>query len=540
MTGGSTRNEDECARIVLGCARIARLFPNGCMTVRQLLCVALAAAVLSVPGAHAQSRPNIVFIYADDLGYGDVSSYGATAVKTPNIDRLAREGLRFTDAHAAAATCTPSRYALLTGEYAWRKRGTGILPGNAALIIEPGRTTLPSVLRKAGMVTGAVGKWHLGLGPAGGPDWNRGINPSPNDVGFDYSFIMAATADRVPTVYIENHAVVGLDPSDPISVSYTTPVGDWPTGRGNPELLSMRPSHGHDQTIVNGVSRIGYMTGGRGAVWKDEEMADVFSARAVSFIEAQQAKPFFLYFALNDPHVPRLPHPRFVGSTSMGPRGDAIVQADWCVGQILATLDRLHLTDNTLVIFTSDNGPVVDDGYKDDAVAKLGTHKPAGPWRGGKYSIFEGGTRVPFIVRWPGHVTPGRSDALVSQIDLLASLAAFTGQALADGDAPDSFNTMPGLLGQSKIGRRELVEQSGALALRQGSWKYIAPASGPKVNVETNTELGNDPAAQLYDLARDPGEKQNLAATHPAQVKEMDARLQKIRQSPASRASPQR
>ncbi|MGH9934694.1 MAG: sulfatase-like hydrolase/transferase, partial [Blastocatellia bacterium] len=349
--------------------------------------------VLAPAQAFAQSRPNIVLIYTDDLGYGDVSCYGATALKTPNIDRLAKEGLRFTDGHSAAATCTPSRYAMLTGEYAWRKKGTGVLPGNAALIIEPGRTTLPALLQKAGYVTGVVGKWHLGLGPQGGPDWNAEIKPGPNDIGFNYSFIMAATGDRAPTVYVENRRVVGLDPSDPIKVDYSKKIGDWPTGKENPNLLKTHPSHGHDMTIVNGISRIGWMTGGRAALWKDEEMADVFAGKAVAFIEQHKSEPFFLYFATHDPHVPRAPHPRFVGRTTMGLRGDAIIQADWQVGQILAALDRLKLTSDTIVIFTSDNGPVVDDGYKDEAVARLGNHHPAGPLRGGKYSNFEGGTR---------------------------------------------------------------------------------------------------------------------------------------------------
>ena len=499
------------------------------------LLVFVALFLAWMPQVRAQSQPNIVLIYMDDLGYGDVSSYGATAFQTPHIDRLAKEGLRFTDAHSTAATCTPSRYALLTGEYAWRKPGTGVLPGNAALIVEPGRTTLPSVLQRAGYATGVVGKWHLGLGPKGGPDWNAEITPGPNAVGFDYAFIMAATGDRVPTVYIENRHIVGSDPADPISVSYGKPIGDGPTGKDHPELLKHHPSHGHDQAIVNGISRIGYMTGGRRALWKDEDMADVFAGKAVSFIDAHKDKPFFLYFATHDPHVPRVPHPRFAGKTTLGPRGDAIAQADWCVGEILSTLDRLNLARNTLVIFTSDNGPVIDDGYKDDAVEKLGSHRPAGPYRGGKYSNFEGGTRVPFIVRWPGRVTPGTSTALVSQVDLLASFAALTGQRLGSADAPDSFDMMPALLGKSKSGRTELVAEAGALWLRQGNWKYIEPNNKQKVSSNTNIELGNDTVPQLYDLSADPGETKNLAASYPDRVKEMTADLDRIRKAGRSR-----
>ncbi len=485
--------------------------------------------------ASAQPRPNIVLIYADDLGYGDVSSYGATTIKTPNMDRLAREGLRFTDAHASAATCTPSRYAMLTGEYAWRKKGTGVLPGDAAMVMDTRQTTLAGLLQKAGYTTGVVGKWHLGLGPQGGPNWNGEIAPSPNHIGFGYSFIMAATGDRVPTVYVENNRVVGLDPADPIKVDYSKPIGDWPTGKANPEQLKMRPSHGHDMTIVNGISRIGYMTGGKAALWKDEDMADVFTGKAVQFIEQQKAKPFFLYFALHDPHVPRVPHPRFVGKSGMGPRGDAILQADWCVGEVLKTLDRLKLTNNTMVILSSDNGPVVDDGYQDEAVEKLGKHKPAGPLRGGKYSNFEAGTRVPFIVRWPAQIKRGVSNALVSQIDFLASFAAFTQQSLAPADAPDSHNVWSALLGKNKAGREHLVEQASALSLRVGNWKYIEPNRGPKVSANTNTETGNDPNGQLYDLGNDVGEQHNVAAQHPEKVQEMSARLQKIRQDGRSR-----
>ncbi len=483
----------------------------------------------------AQSRPNVVFIYADDIGYGDVSSYGATALKTPNIDRLAKAGLRFTDAHAAAATCTPSRYALLTGEYAFRKKGTGVLPGDASLIIDPGRTTLPTIFQRAGYQTGVVGKWHLGLGPQGGPNWNGEIKPSPNEIGFRHSFIMAATGDRVPTVYVENRRVVGLNPADPIKVDYNQPIGSEPIGKKNPELLKMQPSHGHDMAIVNGVSRIGYMTGGKAALWKDEDMADVFTSQAVKFIETNKAQPFFLYFALHDPHVPRMPHPRFVGKTTMGPRGDAIIQADWSVGAVLDALDRLKLTQNTIVIFSSDNGPVVDDGYKDDAVAKLGSHKPAGPLRGGKYSNFEAGTRVPFIVRWPKQITRGISNALICQIDFLASFASFLKQPLADKDAPDSFDVMSALLWKNKIGRVTLVEQAGSLALRQGNWKYIEPSNGQKLARATNTETGNDTVPQLYDLSKDLGEVTNLAEKHSDRVKSMAAELQDIRQKGRSR-----
>ena len=499
--------------------------------IKQCLLILLLTSVTNL----AQSRPNVVFIYADDIGYGDISSYGATALKTPNLDRLAKAGLRFTDAHAAAATCTPSRYALLTGEYAFRKKGTGVLPGDASLIIEPGRTTLPVIFQRAGYQTGVVGKWHLGLGPPGDPDWNGEIAPSPNEIGFGHSFIMAATGDRVPTVYLENHRIVGLDPADPIKVDYDQPIGSEPTGKKNPELLKMHPRHGHDMAIVNGVSRIGYMTGGKAALWKDEDMADVFTSQAIKYIEAKKAQPFFLYFALHDPHVPRMPHPRFVGKTTMGPRGDAIIQADWCVGAVLDALDRLKLSENTIVIFSSDNGPVVDDGYKDDAVAKLGAHKPAGPLRGGKYSNFEAGTRVPFIVRWPKQVTRGTSNALISQVDFIASFASFLKQPLGVSDAPDSFDVMQAILGKDKVGRAALVEQAGSLALRQGTWKYIEPSKGQKFAAATNTETGNDTVPQLYDLSKDLGEVTNLADKNVERVKSMAAELQRIRQSSKSR-----
>ncbi|MEN6425478.1 MAG: arylsulfatase [Phycisphaerales bacterium] len=496
-----------------------------------LAALGVAVPLRATPGSR---QPNLILIYADDLGYGDVGCYGATRVATPNIDRLAREGVRFTNAHSASATCTPSRYALLTGEYAWRRRGTGVLPGDARLIVEPGRTTLASLLQRVGYKTAAIGKWHLGLG-AGDLDWNGDIRPGPLDIGFDHCFLIPATGDRVPCVYVEDRRVAGLDPSNPIRVSYREPVGDEPTGRDHPELLKMHPSHGHDQTIVNGISRIGYMAGGKSARWVDEDMADTITARAVRFIEQNQAGPFFLYFSTHDIHVPRVPHPRFAGVSGLGPRGDVILQLDWCVGEVLKALDRLNLADNTMVIFTSDNGPVVDDGYQDQAVELLDGHRPTGDLRGGKYSAFDAGTRVPFIVRHPGRIKPGASGALLCQIDLLASMATLTGQTLGGSDAPDSFDVSAALLGRSQTGRDHLIEHAGTLSLIQGDWKYIEPSKGARFNKSTNTELGNDPEPQLYNLRDDLGEKANLADRHPEKAKEMAALLQEIRQRGRSR-----
>ena len=504
-------------------------------TLSQIVVMAGAVTTLASPpvfGADARAgKPNIVIILADDLGFGDVGCYGATKIPTPNVDRLARGGLCFRDAHSTSATCTPARYALLTGEYPWRKKGTGILPGDAGLIIQPGQATVPSMLKRAGYTTGVVGKWHLGLGGKGGPDWNAEIKPGPREIGFDYSFLMPATGDRVPCVFVENQRVVGLDPKDPIQVSYSEPVGTEPTGKDHPELLKLHPSHGHDQTIINGISRIGYMTGGKAARWVDEDMADTFTKKAVAFIEQNKDRPFFLYFATHDPHVPRAPNARFVGKSGCGVRGDVIVEFDWCAGEILNTLDRLNLSQNTLVILSSDNGPVVDDGYRDGSVKNLNGHRPAGPLRGGKYSIFEGGTRVPLIVRWPQHIKPGVSDALVSHVDFLASFAALTGQKLEAGEGPDSRNLLSALLGQSETGRDQLVEHARVLALRDGSWKYIEPGAGPKRNPGTHTELGTEPAGQLYQLSDDLGETNNLIQAQPDRSQKLLDELKAARQT---------
>jgi len=473
-----------------------------------------------------KAQPNIIIIYLDDLGYGDVGIYGATGIKTPNIDSLATNGIKFTQGYASSATCTPSRYALLTGIYPWRNKNAKILPGTAPLIIDTNQMTIPKMLKQKGYHTGIVGKWHLGLG-TGTVDWNKRISPGPNEVGFDYAYIMAATQDRVPTVYIENGYVVGLDPKDPIEINYEENFKGEPTGKLNPELLTMKWHHGHDNSIVNGIPRIGYMKGGEKAKWSDVDMADHFLAKAKAYIKSHKNEPFFLYYALQQPHVPRTPNPRFVGATKMGPRGDAIAEADWCVGEFISALKKEGLLENTLIIFSSDNGPVVNDGYYDDAVEKLGKHKPGGPLRGGKYSLFDAGTRVPFIAYWAGKIQPGVSEAIVCQIDLMSSFAALTG---AEQLKNDSKNMLDVILGISTEGRKELIlEANTKTAFRKGDWVMIPPYNGPALNEFVNIELGNSDQYQLYNLKNDLGQLVNLADSLKEKLSEMITEFEAIR-----------
>lgn len=465
-----------------------------------------------------EEMPNIIIIYADDLGYGDVSAYEAGTLNTPNIDRLANGGIRFTKGYAASATCSPSRFALLTGMYPWRNEKARILSGTAPLLIDTAQMTLPKMLKQQGYQTGIVGKWHLGLGN-GDVDWNKKITPGPNEVGFDYAYIMAATQDRVPTVYIENGKVEGLEANDPIEVSYDANFPGEPTGLENPELLKMNWHHGHNQSIVNGIPRIGFMKGGEKARWIDEDMADVFLGKAQNYIRENRESPFFLYYALQQPHVPRTPHPRFVGSSGMGPRGDVILEADWCIGELLKTLEEEELLDNTLIILSSDNGPVLNDGYYDEAVEKLGDHTPWGPWRGGKYSLYQAGTRVPFIAYWQGKIVPAVSDAMICQLDLLSSLAALVG---SDAKGPDSQNLSEVILGNRQEGREHLVIQAtGRTALVSGGWTMIPPHKGPAINENVNIENGNSTEYQLFNLANDQGQQENLAEQHPEKLQEL-------------------
>jgi len=479
----------------------------------------------------APAKPNVVIFYIDDLGYGDVGSYGAVGVETPVIDRLATEGVRFTDAHSSAATCTPSRYSLLTGEHGFRSNAA-ILPGDAPALIRPGKPTLASMFKKAGYATAVVGKWHLGLGD-GNVDWNTDISPGPLDIGFDFSFLLPATGDRVPTVYLEDRKVVNLDQADPIIVSYKEKVGNRPTRLERPDLARVVADKQHSQTIINGVSRIGTMGGGESALWVDEEFPDVFTGKAIDFIRANKDKPFFLFKSYHDIHVPRLPNPRFQGKSSMGPRGDAIAQMDWMTGQVIDELKALGIADNTLVIFTSDNGPVLNDGYQDGAVEMLGEHKPSGPFRGGKYSAYEAGTRVPTIVWWPGKVKPAEVDTLFSQIDIYASLAALAGVDLAEGEAMDSMDTLAVMLGESTESlRTELIEENVVTpALRDGHWKLVPEVPEAKKGgflEDKGIESGRSKTPQLFDLSVDPGEQINLAGENPERVEAMRARIEQI------------
>lgn len=520
----------------------------------RLLPVAALVASSGVCAQNAEAdRPNVVLIYADDLGFGDLSCYGARNVSTPNVDALAQNGLRFTNAHSVASTSTPSRYSLLTGEYPWRKEGTDVAAGNAAMIISPEQFTVADVFKKAHYRTAAFGKWHLGLGAqTGAQDWNGVVSPALSDIGFDYSYIMAATADRVPCVFIENGRVANYDPSSPIEVSYSRNFPGEPTGRENPELLyNLKHSHGHDMSIVNGIGRIGFMRGGGNALWKDENIADSITARAVDFIEKSDDAPFFIYFATNDVHVPRFPHERFRGATGMGLRGDAIAQFDWCVGQVVDALRRKGILDNTVIILTSDNGPVVDDGYADSAEELLNGHDPMGGLRGGKYSCFEAGTRVPFIVHWPERIKKGAvKEGLVSQIDFVSAMAGLVNVSLPKDAAPDAnddakeywFNPDKGL-------QRLYVVQMASnhtLSLRMDDWKYISPSNGPKmVPWGPKIETGYLAEPQLYrimddkkqsiipdysSVPDDPRETVNLADEYPNVVERMNNILNDIRE----------
>ncbi|MDF1840286.1 MAG: arylsulfatase [Rubripirellula sp.] len=487
----------------------------------------------------ADTQPNVIVIMADDLGYGDVSCYGATELSTPHIDRLAAEGMRFTSGYCSASTCTPTRYSFLTGTYAFRQDGTGIAPPNSPALIPAGTTTIASLLKQAGYRTAVIGKWHLGLG-VDEPDWNGLLKPGPLEIGFDHCFLLPTTNDRVPQVYVQDHRVLDLDPADPLWVGKKKPSEDHPTGLTHRETLKMDWSHGHNSTIHNGISRIGFYTGGNAARFRDEDLSDKWVEKSIKWIEEDGDQPFFLFFSSHDLHVPRMVHERFQGATKLGPRGDAIVELDWCVGQLLDALDRLKLAENTLVVFCSDNGPVLDDGYKDDAIEKIGKHQAAGPFQGGKYNVFEGGTRTPFITRWTGHISPGVSDEIVCTIDLAASCAALAGVDLPSDGCLDSMNVSAALLGKDNAkGRDHLIQQDngrgGNYGFRVGDWKLVRHDS--KKTRNTGLRLQGRPVNrfELYNLAEDPSESRTVMKEHPGIAEKMKQRLAELIENGKSR-----
>jgi arylsulfatase A-like enzyme len=490
-------------------------------------------ASLIVLLTHAVEKPNVIIIYGDDVGFGDVGAYGSKMIPTPNIDRLAKEGLRFTDGHCSAATCSPSRYSLLTGLHGFRD-GVSILPPNAPLSISTEILTLPKLFQQAGYTTGVIGKWHLGIGQKRVmTDWNGDVKPGPMEIGFKKSFLLPSTNDRVPCVYLDGHRVVNLDPADPLYVgrklAEVQKAGStqYPDGRTNRAAMTYYQStKGHDHSVINGIGRIGYMSGGKSALWDDETMADEFVKQAKKYIAENKDQPFFLYFASQDIHVPRAPHPRFQGTTELGYRGDAMVQFDWSTGEIMKALEKHGLTENTIVIFSSDNGPVYDDGYDDGTTVETSTkevdrgHDGSGIYRGGKYQIYEGGTRVPFIIRWPAQIKPGTSDALVNQVDFIASFANLLGIELPEEEARDSRDTLNAFLGKDPKGLDFMIEEAGnRKALRRGDWKYIAPGKARKKN------RGAGSKAELYNLKTDPGESSNIIADHPEKAEALAAEL---------------
>ena len=472
------------------------------------------------------ARPNIVFIMADDLGYGDLSCYGAQKVQTPIIDGLARSGILFTDAHAPSAVCTPTRYGVLTGRYCWRTNlKNDCLFGHDPLLIEEGRPTVASLLKTAGYTTGGVGKWHLGFGSSY-PEWNGELKPGPLEVGFDSYFGVPVTNAQAPYVYVQDHRVVNLDPRDPIRL-------------------------GAD-------SKTNLMYGGAAARYKPDELALTHTGKAVEFIERSKSRPFFLYFTPCNVHGPYTPNARFRGTSDCGVYCDFIREFDWSVGEILSALDRAGVAENTLLVLTSDNGGL----YSRDAYDK--GHRCNGDLLGQKTDVWEGGHRVPFLARWPKKIPEGsRSSELICLVDFMATAAAAAGVDLLRDAAPDSFNILPALLGHSgakpvREGAVILASYTGMLAVRQGDWVLILGRGSGGSTTEyfrhygmRLEELGRQttgwkmkgmgpdpslPAGQLYNLASDRGQAENLYQDQPQIVQRLTDLLIEYRARGRSRA----
>jgi arylsulfatase A-like enzyme len=479
-------------------------------------CLAVSLALLPANAASSPAGPNIIVILADDVGVGDAGCYGATKIKTPHIDRLAAEGRRFENGHASAAVCTPTRYSMLTGQYSWRHDANGInrgvANGEAPLLIPTTMTTAPGLLKDAGYRTAVIGKWHLGFGTEK-PDYNGELRPGPLEVGFHEYFGIPATNDRIPTVFVRDHRVVGLDPADPIRISYNKEEA------GRLGLSS----------FAAGRQRIGWGKGGKSAWWKDEDIAETHTGEAVQFIERNKDNRFFLYFAPHDVHAPKIPQKRFAGVSGLGERADMLLGLDDAIGQVLQTLDRLGLAKDTLILYSSDNGAYVND--------EMG-HRPTGPFRGIKSQSWEGGHRVPFIVRWPARIRPGVSKDLVSTLDVPATICAAAGIPLPKDALPDSYNLLPALLGEANPLKRDyLIIQcgSGHLSVRSGPWKFIpdlAQADGWK-SVKKDPSAPTRPA--IFDLSKDPGEKDNLLKESPEIATRLAGFLAAAKSTPVTR-----
>ena len=416
-------------------------------------------ALLALASARAADKPNIIVIMADDLGYGDVSCYGATKVKTPNIDRLASEGRRFTDAHSASSVCTPSRYALLTGEYPFRRNLWGPVMNPSPLVVDTARTTVASLLKREGYATAIFGKWHLGFGSQPRPDWNTELKPGPLELGFDHYFGIPVVNSHPPFVWVEDHRVVGLDPADPLVYGGQAVTQPFQEKMMSPPMSGAKAAH---------------------ALYREEEHGTTLTEKATAWMRAHKSGPFFLYFATPHIHHPFTPGAKFKGSSGAGRYGDFIQEFDWMVGELMRTLDELQLRENTLVILTSDNGGMLNQGGQ--GAVKAG-HRLNGDLLGFKFDAWEGGHRVPFIARWPRKIPAGAvSDQLICQVDFLATFAALTGAKLAPGEARDSLNILPALTGTPvQAIRNELVvspHRSTHLALREGSWIYIGARGG--------------------------------------------------------------
>lgn len=466
----------------------------------------------------AEQHPNVIIILADDIGYTDLGCYGAKKIKTPAIDQLARQSIIFTNAYAPASTSSPSRYALLTGEYAWRKN-VGILPADAPLTISPATTTLPEMFRRNGYQTAIVGKWHLGLGTKDIPvDFNREIKEGPLAIGFDYAYYFPATNDRVPCIYINNEKVDGLTPNDPINVSYKQKIGNDDTGKENPDKLIMKPHLGHDGTIINGISRIGWMSGGNSARWQDDKMGEHLLNKTISYIKKHADSPFFLYYAPHNAHEPRVPSPAFKNKSKAGIYGDVIEEFDYYVGKIIQTLKETGIYENTIIVLSSDNAPMIKEGYQDGALENINGHNPYGNLRGEKYSLHEGGNKVPFIFSWPQKIKrPFIQTQPFIYLDMLTTFAdmlnlPITKKELKDSRSGASLFTQV----QAPLYREYIMTQNngGEIAIRKGKWKFLPQRKNKN--------------AELYNLENDPSELHNLIFAYPQLAQKLKIEIEQV------------